>query len=415
VLFEGTGNVLQESANFFWDNTNSRLGIGTASPAYALDVATDIRALRLYTNIIRDSNANAYINNTVTNAATTDISIGNATAASITLTSKASGKFVFTTGNVLIGTTTDAGFKLDVNGTARVKGVGTTTGVSLSVQNSAGTDTLKVFDNGQIYMRQAGGSSLFLDRITAYSSTSISIVRFFVGSGSMSASADIQINSTTRGFLPPRMTTAQKNAIASPAEGLVVYDNNLNGLNFYNGNTWTNGNGVHSIVPLASGGVTFNGLTANIGNTSQTGLSIRLSPYIPAQSITTSNLYIRVTTATAGSLCTIVIYSDTDGVPTNLLYESADLDCSTTGLKTAITSFDFVAGTRYWLGLKTNGTTAARAGLTTASSIPLGGNAASTFISYQISGIPYASPAPNPIGTISLNASGGMIVFITKA
>jgi hypothetical protein len=36
VLFQGSGNVLQQNANFFWDNTNSRLGIGTASPSYAL-------------------------------------------------------------------------------------------------------------------------------------------------------------------------------------------------------------------------------------------------------------------------------------------------------------------------------------------------------------------------------------------
>jgi hypothetical protein len=38
VLFEGTSNVLQESANLFWDISNSRLGIGTASPGARLDV-----------------------------------------------------------------------------------------------------------------------------------------------------------------------------------------------------------------------------------------------------------------------------------------------------------------------------------------------------------------------------------------
>lgn len=172
--------------------------------------------------------------------------------------------------------------------------------------------------------------------------------------------------------------------------------------------------GVHSIIPMASGDVTFNGITANIGTAGQTGNSIRLTPYIPAQSITTSNLYINVTTATAGSLCTIVVYSDLNGVPNNRLYESADLDCSTTGLKTAVTSFSFVAGTRYWIGIKTNATISTRAGFTTASSLPLSANVSSTFISYQKT-ITYSSPAPNPIGAISLNASGGTIVYITKA
>ena len=52
------------------------------------------------------------------------------------------------------------------------------------------------------------------------------------------ASSLVTINSTTRGFLPPRMTTTQKNAIATPAAGLVVYDSTTNKLCCYNGSTW---------------------------------------------------------------------------------------------------------------------------------------------------------------------------------
>ena len=44
------------------------------------------------------------------------------------------------------------------------------------------------------------------------------------------ASALLDVTSTTQGFLPPRMTTTQKNAIASPAAGLVIYDTTLNKL-----------------------------------------------------------------------------------------------------------------------------------------------------------------------------------------
>lgn len=40
-------------------------------------------------------------------------------------------------------------------------------------------------------------------------------------------STAVSINSTTQGFLPPRMTTAQKNAIVTPAAGLVVFDTTL--------------------------------------------------------------------------------------------------------------------------------------------------------------------------------------------
>lgn len=39
VLFAGTSGVLQQdNANFFWDDTNNRLGIGTASPGVSLDI-----------------------------------------------------------------------------------------------------------------------------------------------------------------------------------------------------------------------------------------------------------------------------------------------------------------------------------------------------------------------------------------
>ena len=57
--------------------------------------------------------------------------------------------------------------------------------------------------------------------------------RVIFGSAVSDASAVVQVNSTTRGFLPPRMTTTEKNAIATPAAGLVVYDTTLNKLCVY--------------------------------------------------------------------------------------------------------------------------------------------------------------------------------------
>ena len=46
-------------------------------------------------------------------------------------------------------------------------------------------------------------------------------------SGLNVASSVLELRSTTKGFLPPRMTTAQKNAITTPATGLVVFDTDL--------------------------------------------------------------------------------------------------------------------------------------------------------------------------------------------
>jgi len=53
-------------------------------------------------------------------------------------------------------------------------------------------------------------------------------------------SAMLQVKSTTKGFLPPLMTTAQRDAIENPAEGLTIYNIDLKCLEFYTGpgNGW---------------------------------------------------------------------------------------------------------------------------------------------------------------------------------
>jgi hypothetical protein len=51
-------------------------------------------------------------------------------------------------------------------------------------------------------------------------------------------SAALDVNSTTQGFLPPRMTTAQRDAIASPAAGLLIFNTTTTKLECWDGATW---------------------------------------------------------------------------------------------------------------------------------------------------------------------------------
>ena len=51
-----------------------------------------------------------------------------------------------------------------------------------------------------------------------------------IGTTSPNVNALLDVTSTTKAFMPPRMTTTQKNAIASPTAGMVVYDSTLNKL-----------------------------------------------------------------------------------------------------------------------------------------------------------------------------------------
>ncbi len=52
------------------------------------------------------------------------------------------------------------------------------------------------------------------------------------------ASAMLDISSTTSGLLIPRMTSAQRTAIAAPATGLKVYDTSTNTHWYFNGTVW---------------------------------------------------------------------------------------------------------------------------------------------------------------------------------
>ncbi|MDP5076552.1 MAG: cell wall anchor protein [Nonlabens sp.] len=51
-------------------------------------------------------------------------------------------------------------------------------------------------------------------------------------------SSMLDVSSTTQGMLTPRMTTVEKNAVASPATGLLVFDTTLNSFQVYNGTAW---------------------------------------------------------------------------------------------------------------------------------------------------------------------------------
>jgi uncharacterized protein (TIGR02145 family) len=64
-----------------------------------------------------------------------------------------------------------------------------------------------------------------------------------INTSSPNASAQLDVTSTTKGFLPPRMTTAQRNAITSPAAGLTIYNTTVNCLQWWNGTIWYDGCG----------------------------------------------------------------------------------------------------------------------------------------------------------------------------
>jgi hypothetical protein len=89
-----------------------------------------------------------------------------------------------------------------------------------------------------------------------------------VGAASTSVtSAALEVQSTTQGFLPPRMSGAQRDAISSKVAGLVVWCSNCGSkgeLQVYNGTEWTNIIGGTASVPIVVGAAYQGGIIAYI-------------------------------------------------------------------------------------------------------------------------------------------------------
>jgi len=257
VAFASATNTISGSNNLFWNNTNQTLGIGTTGPIVvsagysylALNNSVNGGVIEFQSNGTRI----ATINN---NASSFDIETK--ISAPITFGTNGSERMRLTAaGRLLIGTTTESTYLLDVNGTARVSGVTT-----LQVSSNAGSNPnllvettngdssiLKVKNNeGSVDVSTNNGVSNFTNTNTAISiQNGNEGVRIASGSGGIgpNTSAMLDVISTTRGFLPPRMTNAQRVAISSPAVGLIVYCTDATeGLYQYINNAWVNITGV---------------------------------------------------------------------------------------------------------------------------------------------------------------------------
>ncbi len=316
--------------------TGSRVGIGTSSPNSALEVvdtgaASYVAAARFLVpnNNVAGRVSQFYLGQAMTNLNSIAWSFhyqGNSSTAnyqSFGFNGIATPALtMFGTLNVGINTTTDAGYKLDVNGTARVQGnlyfgtagsylLGDTNNTRIYDKNN--TIILQAFPNGvsnsETYLRSAGGNFSFLrlrddyvsleyavSSVSATAQNPIQINRGYFGNvlatdksvlyvkstlnsnlsnattlrgvyidindtttytgfssvraieaprggayfntTSVNASAVLQADSTTQGFLPPRMTGAQAELISSPAEGLMVYATSGTGVTITSKGWW---------------------------------------------------------------------------------------------------------------------------------------------------------------------------------
>jgi len=238
IQFNDSGAFGADSL-FNWDNTNKRLGVGETTPTSRVHIKGEGATSATTSLLVENSGNNNIISTTddrsvlinnqisvqhrgfgqwlrvLTAGVTSNVSlygygIGNGSHNWQTQSNYSGSNFrQFNTG---FSFGAGALPPDTANTLMTIKGSGATSATTaLLVENSSGTDLLKVVDNGQV----------------------------LVDVQSAEAGAKVQIDSTTQGFLPPRMTTTQVNAIEATA-GLIVYDTTTNKLKCYDGSSWNN-------------------------------------------------------------------------------------------------------------------------------------------------------------------------------
>ena len=180
VVFIGaTGNFTQDNANLFYDDTNNRLGVGTATPTVTLDAFNGSSAVGVFR-------------------------ISRSTSNYIEFLSPGGTGFPMTFKAV----TTNVGSIWTASSSAFAVG-DLTLGATVASPNM-------VFDNSAAsLLLQTTGANAVAD-----------------------AASILELNSTTKAFLLPRMTSTQRDAIGSPLSGLLIYDATLNKLAVYGASGW---------------------------------------------------------------------------------------------------------------------------------------------------------------------------------
>lgn len=305
-----SGYLTEDNTSLFFDNTNNRFGLGTSSPTANFQVTqptagtgtvtitggapTTVTGLGTqFTNTFKVGDTITVTTTSGSETKTisaitsdTDITVsvafsGTASGASYTLVG---GNRLIVKGNGNIGIR-------ESNPTAYLQITGQTLyDYLLRVKNTTGDTMLEIRSDintaegilskygymttnvGKFEISGAGTS--MRGRGLLLNSSSIIQADYYGGGGTLIAnfltdnskyysnagavpSAVLEAYSTTQGFLPPRLSTGQRDAIASPAAGLFLYNASTSTPNFYNGSSWLELSRQTSTLSSTSGSVVF--------------------------------------------------------------------------------------------------------------------------------------------------------------
>ena len=123
-----------------------------------------------------------------------------------------------------------------------------------------------------------------------------------IGTSTPQSSAALDVTSTSKGFLYPRMTNTQMLAISSPATGLQVFNSDANCLYYFDGNQWLSALNSYKVYADYSVNVQFDNLIVRIPSSSNYSLQIRTVSGSITASGTSNNNFISTSAGAAGSV-----------------------------------------------------------------------------------------------------------------
>jgi len=220
---------------------NGRFGVGTTSPASKCSVVTSTQydGINLgngtYTvaSIIGFSGSNDEGGLQLLQAGATKVSL------------LANGSSYLTGGNLGIGTTTPlaklsvgSGSLSDTNVPIQASSSGIGTAGFFGFNKNGAYGLLVGYDQGTVVtgacIRQVSSDGLyFIVNNTTVAQTILAAGNIGIGTSAPDSSAQLQIDSTSRGFLPPRMRTGERNGIASPVPGLMIFNEDTETVDVY--------------------------------------------------------------------------------------------------------------------------------------------------------------------------------------
>jgi hypothetical protein len=248
IQFNSSGDFGGDS-NLTWDNTNKRLTVGiiTASttgieiPLVVKATSTGNMANTFGPGIQFNIQDNAGVSNPIAQIAAAMISSDD-DSGMLALGTYFNGVLtehltIGNTGHVGIGT----GITTEPAAPLHIKGVHTD--IRLEDTSDDSWHTIKTGTYGALWIsadegQDAAGSFIRLEVDTNHIMTLEGTGNVGIGVDNPNDNAILDVTSTTKAFMPPRMTTTQRDNISSPTEGMLVYNITTHQLEDYNGSTW---------------------------------------------------------------------------------------------------------------------------------------------------------------------------------